>query len=311
MNLYNDDCLNVMKNIKENSVDFVFCDLPYGNGHTACKWDVEIDLEQFWKLINKITKKDAPVVFTGTAKFGVKLINSNPKNFRYDLIWVKSAPCGFLNSLKMPMKKHEILYVFYRKLPKVYTENIKLHHNHKFKNSETYNYDQKTQGCYGKPVLNDNKDRKNGESRYDPPLPTTVVKEEKKERVYGRGEDVYKYREKINDEKHQEVYAKRYLKNRPNYDKGDDEHKNFVYDPPLPNTILEVKSEKGKHQTQKPVELIKWLLKYYTSENDVVLDPTMGSGTTGVACREMNRNFIGIEKDKEIYNFAYKRIIPY
>ena len=66
--------------------------------------------------------------------------------------------------------------------------------------------------------------------------------------------------------------------------------------------------EKGKHQTQKPVELIKWLLKYYTSENDVVLDPTMGSGTTGVACKEMNRNFIGIEKDKEIYNFAEKRI---
>ena len=80
------------------------------------------------------------------------------------------------------------------------------------------------------------------------------------------------------------------------------------YDPPLPTTMLEIKSAKGKHSTEKPVALMEWLLKYYSKEGDVVLDPTMGSGSTGVACKNMNRNFIGIEKNDEIYQVAVNRI---
>ena len=80
------------------------------------------------------------------------------------------------------------------------------------------------------------------------------------------------------------------------------------YDPPLPTSMLEIKSTRGKHSTQKPVALIEWLLKYYSKEGDVVLDPTMGSGSTGVACKNMNRNFIGIEKDDEIFEIAVNRI---
>jgi len=79
------------------------------------------------------------MAFTCSVKFGNSLINSNPKCFRYDLIWVKSAACGFLNAKKMPMKKHEMVYIFYRKLPKVYTENIALHHKHKFLKQEEDN----------------------------------------------------------------------------------------------------------------------------------------------------------------------------
>jgi DNA modification methylase len=115
MYLINGDCLEVMKDFSNNSIDLLFCDLPYGQ--TSCKWDSLIDLELFWKEVNRICKDTTPMFFTCSTKFGVSLINSNPKNFRYDLVWVKSAPCGFLNAKKMPMKKHEMIYVFYKKLP--------------------------------------------------------------------------------------------------------------------------------------------------------------------------------------------------
>ena len=114
MELYNGDCLEVMNNLDDNSVDMVFCDLPYGE--TNCKWDTPIDLEKFWIVLNKKCKKECPMIFTCSTKFGVNLINSNPKNFRYDLVWEKSRCCNFLNAKKMPMKKHEMVYIFYRKI---------------------------------------------------------------------------------------------------------------------------------------------------------------------------------------------------
>ena len=89
---------------------------------------------------------------------------------------------------------------------------------------------------------------------------------------------------------------------------GKDVGKSSIYEPPLPNTLLEIKSTRGKHSTEKPVALMEWILKYYSKEGDVVLDPTMGSGSMGVACVNMNRNFIGIEKDEEIYEVAVNRI---
>ncbi len=385
MELYNNDCLDIMNTFESESIDFVFCDLPYGQ--TSCSWDCEIDLEKFWKIINKITKKESPIVFTCSTKFGVSLINSNKKNFRYDLVWIKSSPCGFLNAKKMPMKKHEMIYVFYRKLPKIYTENIKLHHKHKFlEERDTSKYKVDDESCYGK-IDRPDLMRKNGESKYDPPLPTSICNYDVDKNVYGGGK---KNRIKISKDKkdHQqkydpplptsviktefesnslygaenkkirfknsegkitnetnggryepplptsviknedyenrvinprntikteENYGKGYLKKKENFRaynpklgaKGEESH---LYEPPLPNTILEIKSEKGKHPTQKPTELVKWLLKYYTKEGDIVLDPTMGSGTTGVACKEMNREFIGIEKDDDIFKVAESRL---
>jgi len=234
--LLNDDCLDAMKDLSDNSIDLLFCDLPYGQ--TDCKWDSLINLELFWLQINRICKITCPMFFTCTTKFGVSLINSNPKNFRYELIWIKSASCGFLNAKKMPMRKHEMIYVFYRKLP---LYNIDSHKN-MFLSEQALTYS-------------------------------------KEDSVYGK-KTVYNYKKK---------------------------NGNSVYDPPLPNSLLEIKSEKGKHSTQKPVELMKWILKYYSKENDTILDPTMGSGSTGVACSEMNRKFIGIEKDIEIYKVALER----
>lgn len=270
--LINGDCLKVMKTLEDNSIDLVFCDLPYGQ--TSCSWDIKIDLEKFWKEINRITKETTPIFFTTTTKFGVELIMSNPKNFRYDIVWIKTASCGFMNAKKMPLRKHEMIYVFYRKLPFYDLTS----HKHKFKDSVVPVKEQ-FGGCY-----NDRTFEYTGESRqasvYEPPLPTSVVR------------DTTDYK---NDS---ELYGKL---ERPDYMRKNGES---LYNPPLPNSILEIKSVRGKHSTQKPTEIIKRILKYYSKEGDVVLDPTMGSGSTGIACKEMNRKFIGIELDKEIFESA-------
>ena len=234
MELYNEDCLEKMKDISNNSIDLLFCDLPYGQ--TGCTWDCLIDLELFWKEVNRICKITCPMFFTCSTKFGVSLINSNPKNFRYDLVWIKSASCGFLNAKKMPMKKHEMIYVFYRKLP-LYDLSS---HAHKFLKEQ----------------VNPRKE-KGADTLYPNRCAVATINK---------------------------------------------------YEPQLPNSILSVKSEKGKHSTQKPVELISHFLKYYSKEGDTILDPTMGSGSTGIACKNLNRKFIGIELNKDIFEAARKRL---
>ncbi len=239
--LLNGDCLEQLKEVDDDSVDLIFCDLPYGQ--TSCKWDIKIDMVQLWKEIMRVKKLHTPIFFTTTTKFGVDLITSAPKKcpFRYDLVWVKSAPAGFLSAKKMPMRKHEMVYVFYEKLP-LYDLSS---HKHKF-------------------------------------IKEVPTKRAGKDGVDNKG--MIKNRCKSG----METITK--------------------YNPPLPNSMLEIKSTRGKHSTEKPVALMEWLLKYYSKEGDVVLDPTMGSGSTGIACKNMNRNFIGIEKDPEIYEVAFNRI---
>ena len=271
MDLYNEDCLEKMKDLSDNSIDLLFCDLPYGQ--TSCKWDSLIDLELFWKEVNRVCKITTPMFFTCSTKFGVSLINSNPKNFRYDLVWVKSSPCGFLNAKKMPMKKHEMIYVFYRKLP---FYNLSSHEHKLLPERKTIDY-KNDSFIYGK-IDRPDFMRKNGESAYEPPLPNSIIKTE----LYSNE----------NKEEPRELYR----------------NEGGQYEPPLPNSLLEIKSQKGKHATQKPTALIEWCLKYYSKEGDTILDPTMGSGSTGVACKNMNRNFIGIEKDEKIFNSAVERL---
>ena len=238
--LLNGDCLELMKEIEDDSVDLIFCDLPYATkkySAVSCKWNTPIDLDKFWIEVMRIKKLNTPIFMTCTTKFGVDLISSAPKKcpFRWDIVWVKSASSGFLCSSKMPLRKHEMVYAFYEKLPFYDLSS----HKHKFK-QEYNDYDNKD-GAYG------------------------VIKSQKG-------------------------------------------HPEPLYNPPLPTSIMEIKSTRGKHSTEKPVELMSWILKYFSKEGDVVLDPTMGSGSTGVSCKNMNRNFIGIERDEEIYDVAVERI---
>ena len=232
MKLLNGNCLELLTELEPSSIDLVFCDLPYGQ--TYCKWDTKIDLHELWIQLKRVIKPTTPIFFTCSTKFGFSLIKSNEKWFRYDLVWEKSSPCGFLHAKRMPMRKHEMIYVFYEKLP--------LYDVSSHKQMATNNF---------RPACSA------GTSHLYRTTPRSDI---------------------------------------------------HTYDPPLPTSILQFKSEKGKHNTQKPTTLMSWILKYYTREGDVVLDPTMGSGSMGVACKEMNRKFIGIEMDEEIYETACQRL---
>ena len=348
--LINGNCLEEMKNIKDNSVDLIFCDLPYGQ--TSCKWDCCIDLNLFWIEIMRIKILNAPIIMTTTTKFGVSLIQSAPKKcpFRYDLIWCKSAPCGFLSAKKMPMRKHEMIYVFYEKLPFYDLSS----HKHKFIKEDnnvidgpTYNTKNRKTPITREPpnkydpplptslVKENNNHIKDGQiynggkgmnvisdgkgAQYNPPLPTSLVKENE----YVESKNMYNnhkvsvYKERKNGESSYDPPLPTSLLCVRNSDstygnsmtttKKKEDHQQ-KYDPPLPNSLLEIKSTRGKHSTEKPVQLMEWVLKYYSKEGDTVLDPTMGSGSTGVACKNMNRKFIGIEMDKDIYDGAVKRL---
>tara|TARA_R100000805_G_C3622961_1_gene128423 strand:- start:810 stop:1676 length:867 start_codon:yes stop_codon:yes gene_type:complete len=283
--LFHGDCLDELKNIDDNSIDLIFCDLPYGQ--TACDWDIIIPWKPFWKEIKRIKKINTPIFFTTTTKFGVEIINNAPKKikFRYDLVWVKSAPAGFLTSKIMPLKKHEMIYVFYETKPFYDLSS----HKHKFIDINT---EDKVVNCIyngKKPLLQkqySQKGRTKGNTTaYEPPLPTSVVEYNS---VYN------------NTNKTTTPITKHPVKGETTGQPR--------YEPPLPVSLLEIKSTKRLHSTEKPVALIEWILKYYTKEGDVVLDPTMGSGSTGVACKNMNRNFIGIEKDADTYEVAVNRI---
>lgn len=131
LTLHNGDCLEVMKTIPDKSIDLIICDLPYGclsgraigkaaeskkcfsGASNGCDWDVKIDLKPFWDQIRRIRKSDhSPCIHFCTTKFGYEIIKSNESEFRYDLVWDKQRGVSFLSANKMPMRSHEMIYVF-------------------------------------------------------------------------------------------------------------------------------------------------------------------------------------------------------
>tara|TARA_R110000868_G_scaffold75690_2_gene218260 strand:- start:7984 stop:8991 length:1008 start_codon:yes stop_codon:yes gene_type:complete len=331
--LLNGDCLELMKDLDDESVDLIFCDLPYvdskGKGQTSCHWNQSaIDLEKFWIQVMRIKKLNTPIFMTTTTKFGVELINTAPKKLKFfDLVWVKSAPTGFLLAKKFPLRKHEMIYVFYEKLPFYDLSS----HQHKFLKPNTPMTEKPD--MYGRLWDKDGKPyvKEKQHSQYSPPLPVSIVKEvirtdEGCNALYGKETGkVFIYDEKgklrNSEPRYDPPLPVSIVKEETGGATGkEDKHTLYgeikelgiphtsTYDPPLPNSMLEIKSTRGKHSTEKPVALMEWVLKYYSKEGDVVLDPTMGSGSTGIACKNMNRNFIGMEMDDEIYDFAVNRI---
>lgn len=231
------DCFEVMKKIPDKSVDLVLCDLPYGVT-ARNEWDIELHFNGLWKRYERIIKDNGAIVLFGQGLFTAKLMMSNPKMWRYNLIWEKTQPTGFLNAKRMPLRNHEDICVFYKKLP-------------------TYN-PQKTTG----------------------------------------------HIRKVSTAEH-----KRNCKETTDYG----EHNFTSYDSTerYPLSIITFSKDTQKealHPTQKPVALLEYLIKTYTNEGDLVLDNCMGSGSTGVACLNTNRNFIGIELDENFYDIAKNRI---
>lgn len=230
------DCLEVMKDIKPNSIDLILADLPYGTTRRN-KWDIAIPFESLWGEYERIIKDNGVIALFGDEPFASKLRLSNEKLYRYDWVWIKSIPTGFLNAKKMPLKNTETISIFYKKLP-------------------LYNPQMRS----GKPYV-----RKKG---------TTSLN-------YGKAD---KNTITIN-------HGTRYPVKTINFKSSSHSSKTFT------------------HPTQKPVDLLEYIIKTYTNEGMTVLDNVMGSSSTGVAAINLKRNFIGIEKDPKFYQFAEQRIM--
>ena len=239
-NLYNGDCLEIMKQIPDDSVDFICCDLPYGT--TNCSWDSVIPFDKLWEQYNRIAKDKAAIALFGSEPFSSYLRMSNIKNYKYDWIWNKKSAANILIAKYQPLKICETISIF-------------------CKTSSNYY-----------------------------PILTQTGRDITREKPVEQKSDLISG-----------IKSGKFIKSSKNK-KGTERY---------PKNIIEISNadrNNSLHPTQKPVELLEYLVKTYTKEGDVVLDNCMGSGTTGVACRNLNRNFIGIELDKKYFEICKKRI---
>lgn len=237
------DCLELMKQIKDESIDLILCDLPYGT--SACKWDSVIPFEPMWEQYKRIIKLDGAIVLFGSEPFSSALRLSNLDMYKYDWKWEKPNGANFLNFKYQPAKVHEDIMVF-GKSATSYSKKGNMTYNPQMSEGKPYNQ-----------VSGKQKNDKNN-STVRSPIDQVVTK---------------------ND-------GTRY-----------------------PRSIIKFALDKDKlHPTQKPVALLEYLIKTYTDEGTWVLDNCMGSGSTGVACMNTNRNFIGFELNEDYFNIAKERI---
>jgi len=230
------DCLELMKNIPNESIDAIITDPPYGT--TACKWDTVIPFDLMWEQLNRIIKPNGAIVLFGSEPFSSALRMSNIKNYKYDWVWNKKLSGGFAVAKYRPLSISENISVF------------------------------------GKGGIKYNPQMVKGKMR----LKGTTKKD---------GSDVSE-----------------------NW-KGLKSGHNTINDLYFPKTILEISNanRRGKnHPTQKPIELMEYLIKTYTNENETILDFTAGSFTTSIACLNTKRNYICMEKEQKYFDIGMKRI---
>lgn len=232
------DCLELMKEIPDESIDMILCDLPYKE--TGNKWDKGINLKSLFEQYRRIIKENGCIALNGTFKFGVQLYNTAPDLYKYEWIWEKDNGTNAPNVNLQPFRIHEFVFIFGK--GRVTNGN----------RTPMKYFPQKTQG---KPYI-----QKSGKMSEN---------------------------------------WKGGLKNIITNNSSGLRH---------PKTIQKFNRDRGLHPTQKPVEMLKYFIKTYTNEGDLVLDNCMGSGSTGVACKLLNRSFIGYELDRKYYEIAKKRI---
>lgn len=226
------DCLELMKEVPDSSVNLVLSDLPYGI--TRNEWDKPLDLDRVWREYKRVLAPRGAVVLFAANPFAATLIMSNPKWFRYEWVWNKKNPKGFLNANRMPLRVHELILVFYPALPK---------YNPQFTPREKPRTQRggSPSSNYGKYALGIAKET---DKRY----PTDIL------------------------------------------------------------TVSNASHLTKTHPTEKPVELLEYIIKTYTDQGDTVLDTCMGSGATGVASVHTSRSFIGFELNGGYFNTAIKRV---
>ena len=238
INLQQGDCLELMKNIPDESIDMILCDLPYGT--TRNKWDSVIPFDKLWKQYERVIKSHGAICLFGQELFMAKLILSNEKIFRYTIIWDKVLTTGHLNANRMPLRSHETIVVFYKHLPTYNPQKTLGNPNHGVGSSKGKS--PRSNNNYGKYTIKDS-------DKTGVKFPKSIIK---------------------------------FKKTHPSV---------------------------SVHPTQKPVALLEYLIKTYTNENETVLDNCMGSGSTGVACVNTGRNFIGMELDDKYFKIAKERIM--
>ena len=240
------DCLELMKEIPDKSVDMILCDLPYTfkgkNRVTANKWDLPIDDDRLWQQYIRIIKDNGAICLFATNPFASYLIMNHLDLYKYDWVWEKDNGSNFVHVKYQPFKVHEYVIVFGKSPTTFNKKNTYMNYNPQFTYSKPYT------------MKRDGSDMKNLEG-------------------FGGRTDTYN------------KDGKRY-----------------------PRSVQKFNLERGLHPTQKPVALLEYLIKTYTNENDLVLDNCMGSGSTGVACQNTNRNFIGFELDENYFNIAKERL---
>ena len=236
--LWNGDCLELMKDIQDKSIDMILCDLPYGT--TSCKWDVIIPFESLWEQYNRIIKDNGAVLLFGSEPFSSYLRMSNIKNYKYDWKWDKVVGSNFVQAKKQPLRIYEDICVFYKKQPTY--------------NPQMTERDKKNERPANKIAMNNIMNMKSVE------CPT-----------YGK---------------------KKYPVNKIEYNR----------------LSGELNSSKILHPCQKPITILEYLIKTYTTDGEVILDNCMGVGSTGIAALNLHRKFIGIELDEKYFEIAKKRI---
>ena len=230
INLMQGDCLELMSQIPDGSVDMILCDLPYGT--TQNKWDSVIPFGPLWLEYKRICC--GAIVLTAAQPFTSALVMSNAAWFKQALVWKKNVASNFLNANRQHLMRHEDILVFSARQP-------------------TFN----KQMTAGKPYTQKRSGHDDTGDNYG---------------------SIAQRTDTVNDGARN------------------------------PISVLEFDREVGLHPTQKPVALMEYLIRTYTNEGDVVLDNCMGSGTTGVACMNTGRQFIGIEMDAGYFEIATARI---
>jgi len=238
------NCLEVMKDIPNKSIDMILCDLPYGT--TTCKWDVIIPFEPLWKEYKRIIKDRGCIALFGSEPFSSYLRMSNIRNYKYDWYWNKGQGLNFVTARYRPLNDTETISVF------------------------------------GKSKVN-----------YYPIM--TIAKKENIRPINvgsSKTDLISKMKSGI-------------AKSKNNYDNKKRFPKTSIF---INCRIAECNSIHRLHPTQKPVALIEYLIKTYTLEGETVLDNCAGSGTTAIACININRNYILIEKEEKYINIINERI---
>lgn len=321
--LFLGDCLIESDKIETGSVDLILTDLPYGtmegqsktgiyhNGQEKHEWDSIIDTDKIMEVANRILRKNGKMILFAQEPFTRELINKAIPNlpFNYRAIWLKDTLGSFMRSKSALLYRTEDILIFSKMNPK---HDLELKHPIRKWLKDT----QEKVGIF----WNDN-------LLHEAYLKSGIAKNIQSAKVICQHKLDWNYVQiqKIT-QKHYKVLNEFF-----NFDKTEDEigkifdeyqqqHLkeqtelyrstfNLWQGGKYKDNVFEYKRDRDNfHPTQKPVLLLEDLIKTFSNEGNLVVDLTMGSGSTGVACKNTNRSFIGIEKDEQYFKIAEQRI---